>query len=136
MVYTWNFQLAPVSVPLLGADFLEHFNLIIDIKGCRLVHADCPKDVIRATPGSQPAFQSVSFLSTPHAVQNLLKDFPDVLSSDGFSASKPRHGVKHHLLTQPGPPVFAKPRRLDPEKLAAAQKEFSAMEKAGIKRRY
>ena len=45
-VYTWNFQLAPVSVPLLGADFLEHFNLLVDIKGRKLVHADCPEDVI------------------------------------------------------------------------------------------
>ena len=26
-VYTWNFQLAPVSVP--GADFFEHFNLLL-----------------------------------------------------------------------------------------------------------
>ena len=43
--------------------------------------------------------------------------------------------VRHHILTNPGPPVFAKPRRLDPEKLATAQAEFSAMEKAGIIRR-
>ena len=42
-VYTWNFQLAPVSVPLLGADFLQHFNLLIHIKGCKLVHGDCPR---------------------------------------------------------------------------------------------
>ena len=35
-VYTWN--VAPVSVPLLGADFLEHFNLIVDINICP-VHA-------------------------------------------------------------------------------------------------
>ena len=32
-VYTWNFQLAPVSIPLLGADFLSHFNLLVEIKG-------------------------------------------------------------------------------------------------------
>ena len=51
-VYTWNFQLAPVFVPLLRADFLEHFNLLVDIKGCNLVQADCPEDVvIRALPG-------------------------------------------------------------------------------------
>ena len=135
-VYTWKFQLAPVSVPLLGADFLKHFNFMVDVKGRKLVHADCPEDVvIRASPGPHAAFSSVSFLSAPRQIQDLLKDFPDVLSSDGFTASKPQHGVKHHLLTQPGPPVFAKPRRLDPEKLAAAQAEFSAMEKAGIIRR-
>ena len=35
-------------------------------------------------------------------------------------------------LANPGPPVYAKPRRLDPEKLSAAKEEFSTMEKAGI----
>ena len=52
-------------------------------------------------------------------VKKLLEDFPDVLSSIGFMASKPRNGVQHHLLTNPGPPVFAKHWRLDPEKLDA-----------------
>ena len=51
------------------------------------------------------------------------------------SASKSRHGVGHHLLTMPGPPVYSKPCRLDPEKLFAAKEDFSAMEKAGIIRR-
>ena len=43
--------------------------------------------------------------------------------------------MRHHLLTNSGPLVFAKPWKLDPEKLAAAKDEFSAMEKAGIIRR-
>ena len=135
-VYTWNFQLTPVSVPLLGADFLQHFNLLVDIKGRRVVHADWPESVIfRASDGPQSAFQRVAFLSAPQQVRKLLEDFPDVLSSDNFTDSKPRHGVSHHLLTNPGPPVFAKPQRLDPENLAAAKEEFSAMEKAGNIRR-
>ena len=125
--------MAPVSVSLLGADFLKHFNLLVDIKGRKLVDADCPEDaVIRASPGPQPAFKSVSFLSVPREIQELLGKYSDVLSSDGFTASKPRHRVKHHLQTHPGPQVFAKAWRLDPEKLAAAQEEFSTMEKAGI----
>ena len=94
-------------------------------------HADCPDDVvIRASPGPQPAFKSVSFLSAPREIQELLVKYLDVLSSNGFTASKPCHGVRHHLLTHPGPPVFTKAQRLDQEKLAAAQEEFSAMEKA------
>ena len=32
-VYSWNFHLAPVLVPLLGADFLQHFDLLVDVKG-------------------------------------------------------------------------------------------------------
>ena len=49
--YTWNFKLTPVSVPLLGADFLKHFNLLVDIKGRKLVHADCSEDVVRLYEG-------------------------------------------------------------------------------------
>ena len=86
-VYSWNFQLAPVSVPLLGADFLEQFNLLVDIKGRKLVHADCPNNVvIRASPGPQPAFKSVSFLSVPREIQELLGKYADVLFSDKFKA--------------------------------------------------
>ena len=81
------------------------------------------------------AMSSISYFSAPQCMQKLLQDFHDVLSLDGFTASKPRHGVCHHLLTNLGPPVYAKPRRLDPEKLSAAKAEFSAMEKAGIIRR-
>ena len=47
------------------------------------------------------------------------------MSSDGLTASKPRHGVSHHLLTQPGPPVFAKHCCLNPEKLATTMAEFA-----------
>ena len=75
-VYIWNFQLAPVSVPLLRADFLEHFNLLVDIKGCKLVHGDCPEDVvIQASPGPQPAFKSVSFLYALQKIQELLEKY-------------------------------------------------------------
>ena len=135
-VYTWTFQLAPVSVPLLGANFLELFNLLINIKGKKVVYAQCPEDVVLyASPTSQPAFCHASFLSAPPQIQKLLSEYPDVLSCDGFTASKPRHGVRHHLLTSPGPPVYSKPRPLDPDKLSTAKEEFSAMEKAGIIRR-
>ena len=85
-VYTWTFQLAPVSVPLLGADFLEHFNLLVDIKGRKVVHAQCPESVIlHASPTPQPAFPRTSFLSAPPQIEKLLSKFPHFLSSDGFS---------------------------------------------------
>ena len=74
-IYTWSFKLAPVSVPILGADFLQHFNLMIDIKGRRLIHVDRLEDVIRASPGPQPAFNTVFSLRAS----------PDSRSPEGFS---------------------------------------------------
>jgi len=95
-------------------------------------------DVLSSVPVDSSAPRLCSFLSSaPKDVRRLLAEFPDVLSSDGFTASKPKHGVQHTLPTVPGPPVFAKARRLDPKKLASAKAEFefTKMEKAGIIRR-
>ena len=68
----------------------------------------------------------------PREIRKLLLEYPDVLFSDGFSVSTPKHGVFHDLPTVPGPPVFAKARHLDPGKLASAKVEFLKREKAGI----
>jgi hypothetical protein len=47
----------------------------------------------------------------------------------------PNHRVEHHIHTGSHPPVFAKSRRLDPEKLQIAKAEFKRLESAGIVRR-
>ena len=38
--FNWNFVVASVQRPLLGADFLAHFNLLVDIAGRRLLFSD------------------------------------------------------------------------------------------------
>ncbi len=116
--YDWKFHLAPVSAPILGADFLRHHHLLVDMAGGRVLESSSLSNVGESFMSSDdPGFLRAALLSTPECIREMLSDFPDVLSSDGFSASPPRHEVRHHLLTQPGPPVFAKARRLDPDKL-------------------
>jgi hypothetical protein len=44
---------------------------------------------------------------------------------------EPTHGVEHHIHTGSHPPVFAKARRLDPQKLEIAKAEFKKLESAG-----
>ena len=134
--YDWSFHLAPVSTPILGADFLRHHHLLVDMAGRRVLESSTLNGVGESLSSSDdPGFLRAALLSTPECIRELLSEYPDVLSSDGFTASPPRHSVRHHLLTQPGPPVFAKARRLDPVKLETAKKEFAAMEEAGIIRR-
>ncbi len=48
---------------------------------------------------------------------------------------KPLHGILHHIDTGIAAPMFARPRRLDPEKHRIAEEEFLALEKAGITHR-
>jgi hypothetical protein len=67
----------------------------------------------------------------PDDVKILLQTFPSILRT-GDVKPTPNHGVEHHIRTSSHPPVFAKSRRLDPEKLQIAKAEFKRLESAGI----
>ncbi len=67
--------------------------------------------------------------SVPDDVKILLQKFPSVLRT-GDVKPTPDHGVEHHIHTGSHPPLFAKSRRLDPEKLQTAKAEFKRLESA------
>ncbi len=67
----------------------------------------------------------------PADVKTLLQKFPSILRT-GDVKPTPTHGVEHHIHTGSYPPVFAKSRRLDPEKLQIAKAEFKRLESASI----
>ena len=60
----------------------------------------------------------------------ILNDYPELLQPT-FSTAEVKHGVKHFIPTK-GRPVFARARRLAPDKLASVKQEFLEMEKMGI----
>ena len=103
-----------------------------------------PPAVSTAMPSGSKSYASVvrgshsptvTSITLPAEFAALLSEFPQVTNKDSVKfAANPAHGVTHHIETN-GRPVFAKSRRLDPAKLAAAKAEFAAMEKAGIIRR-
>ncbi len=64
----------------------------------------------------------------------LLQKFLSILRTRDVKLT-PTHGVELHIHTGSHPPVFAKSRRLDPEKLQIAKAEFKRLESAGIIRR-
>ena len=96
----------------------------------RVLSADSPTSTSIILPASQDptaAHLRAKLLATLNCISNLLSEFPDVVSSDGFTASKPCHRVSHLLLTQSGPPVFTKTSPLNPETIASTKAEFSAI---------
>ena len=135
--FEWNFLLANVSMPILGADFLREHRLLVDVAGARLLDALSlePIPTVTSVPANTKSQLYTALLSTTKEFRDLLAEYPDVVSSKGFSASTPKHPIRHTVPTVPGPPVFAKARRLDAEKLESARKEFAAMEAAGVIRR-
>ena len=86
-----------------------------------------------STSSSKLSSLYTALLSTPDPYRSLLGEYPELMGT-GFADLNPKHGVEHFVETA-GPPVFAKPTRLDSEKLAIAKAEFAKMEKAGIIRR-
>lgn len=130
--YHWDFVIADVARPLLGADFLRSNSLLVDVKRKRLVDA--------ATYYSTPLQSSTSLalrlgaISTSTEQYNvLLNEFPDI-TTPNFVQSPTKHGMEHLIITK-GQPVHARSRRLPPDKLAAAKAEFDRMEAMGIIRR-
>ena len=68
--------------------------------------------------------------SVNNVYARLLDDRP-ALTDLRFNNDVPDHGVFHHIETK-GPPVFSRCRRLAPEKLRAAKKEFDSLVSLGV----
>ena len=132
-VYTHSFYVADVTRPILGADFFTKSALVIDLHGRRILDRRQMFSITGRYETSPPA--SVSGLSAAprNAYTQILQDFPRVLVPH-YDSAHDKHGVEHHIVTN-GPPVQARARRLDTEKLRVAKNEFLEMERMGIVRR-
>ena len=133
--YEWKFLVADVRRALIGADFLTHSSLLVDLRNSRLVH---PED-ITATPLQQARRPSgivgLAFAAAAERspLAKLFAEFPSVAKPD-FKIERPKHGVVHPIETR-GQPIRSKARPLPPQKLAAAKANFAELAAAGIVRR-
>ena len=126
----WAFVVADVNKAILGMDFLSAHDFLVDPRRRRLLHR--PSDTfLHAEPCTQPT-PLITTLRQPTQYEDILREFP-LLTSQRSSPSQVRHGVQHSIVTT-GPPCFARPRRLAPERLQAAKKEFDTMLAEGIVR--
>jgi transposase InsO family protein len=130
--FSWPFVLAAVEKPLLGADFLRHSGLLVDVKTKRLVDPTTFASVpLAPAPYALQHLTTVSTDKTPY--DRLLQEFP-AITKPTFTCPSVAHGVTHHIPTT-GPPVHARARRLPPDKLAVAKAEYQTMLDLGIIRR-
>ena len=130
-VYTHEFHLADVTCPILGADFFIAHELVIDLKGKRLLSLDKASAFLKSN--DSPMTLAGLSLHPHNEYSDLLYQFPELLTPR-FDSTVNKHGVEHHIETH-GPPVHARAQRLNPEKLAAVKAEFLKMEEMGIIRR-
>lgn len=129
--FIWRFVVADVSKPIIGVDFLDHFDLMVDIRNRRLVDRKTTLTV-RGKPADVEG-PSVKTVVGASAYHQLLAQIPELTRPSG-TPMKTTHQTVHYIKTTPGPPVSSKPRRLAPDRLRAAKEEFETMMKMGIVR--
>lgn len=126
--FNWPFIIASVSQPIIGADFLRHFGLLVDIKNGALI------DPVTSLQSKGTLYvgksSSVKAIIENSKFHQLLAEFPTLIKSN-CTPRKIVHGVEHWIQTN-GPPVFGKTRRLPPDKLKAAKHEFEFLVASGV----
>lgn len=135
--FSWRFVVADVSKPIIGVDFLSFYNLLVDCRNQRIM--DGVTSLTVPAPRQRSA-DSISSVRTTCAApeedpfHHLLREFPEITRPAG-KPSSPKHSTVHQIRTTAGPPVFSRPRRLDPERLSIAKQEFDTMLQNGTARR-
>nr|VZI24196.1 unnamed protein product [Spirometra erinaceieuropaei] len=129
-LFPWVFVVADVPCAILGADFLAAFDLLVDCRQSRL-HDKTTNLTVRGISSSDASRRLAVLDPEPeNPFRQLLAEYPG-LTRPTFNVSIPPHDVVHHIRTT-GPPVFSRPRRLAPTRLAAAKAEFEHMLQMGI----
>ena len=127
--YTWTFIVADIKQPILGANFLIHYNLLVDLQG------RCLRDM-RTGLAIHPTLSSIKplLLNRIDCIRNeytkLLDQFPE-LTRPTTKGETVKRGITHKIGTK-GHPFFARLRRLAPDKLVTAKREFDEMIKLGV----
>lgn len=128
-LFPWTFTVAEVSRPIIGADFLTYFNLLVDLKGRALIDRlttvrSQGEVVIDPTP-------TVTALNTENQFHQLVQSYGDLMENSTTTKDNTAHNIIHHIETK-GAPVYARARKLQPAKLQQAKDEFDLMIQRGI----
>ena len=143
--FTWNFLTAHVRYPVIGLDFLDHFDMLVDGRNKKLIPLKCDSRYGTDTnncgqDGVSLNASSVSGTATPPFnfdktdvcadLPSFFPKYPTVFELKNFNRPT-RHQNKHYIRTE-GPPVCSRVRRLSPEKLDALRVELDHLLELGI----
>ncbi|GFW80283.1 transposon Ty3-I Gag-Pol polyprotein [Trichonephila clavipes] len=109
--FQWPFIIAKVERGIIGADFLQKFQLLIDLHNRKLIDGVTNLSI----KGEVATIQENNDLSTVNRASkyfNLLKLYPD-LTKPNLVNRVVKHEVKHHILTT-GQPVYSEGKTTSP----------------------
>ena len=128
--YSWIFIVGDVKKPIIGADFLEHFNISINLHNRSITDAFTNESVTTNFISCENIPTSITqIIPADDEYTSLIREFPELTNPNQRQPQS--HQTKHFIVTT-GPPVFSRPRPLPPDKLRIAKAEFKAMVDQGI----
>ena len=118
--FVWSFTIADVS----KADFMRHYCLLVDLKYKRLMDAE----TFLTVPTSYRRFtvSKLCVLVKNDCYSDILNEFQEV-TTRCIKKCLLLGKVEHHIDRRCRRPLIARARRLSPDKLAAAKKEFNKL---------
>lgn len=126
--FKWRFCIADVQRPILGADFLSHYGILVDLKNKRLL--DSVTGLSHKGKLSSVFHLSICTTSPDSPYLKILAKYPELTRFAPISSNK-IHQMEHHIITK-GSSIAVTPRRLSPEKLKFAREDFNLMVEQGI----
>lgn len=126
--FPFIFTIANISKPIIGADFLDKYGILIDIKNKKLIDPLTNLSVCAISAYSDISLPKLFIVDNKY--MNLLKEFPSVTLPPDYN-KEVKHSTVHRIETS-GHLPFSKPRRLDAIKYKIAKKEFDFLVTSGI----
>ena len=128
--FRWVFVIASVRHAILGADFLHHFGLSVDVRTSSLIDTLTQLQVNGISTTTTSALPTLPCLNANDPYASVLAEFPNILRPR--APEQPiQHSVTHHIHTT-GPPVSARPCCLPPDRLCAAKQELNHILDLGV----
>ena len=114
----------------LGADFLQHYGLVVDLARHRLTDSTTTLTVKGVVLNEVSLSPSVLSRNPGNPYAALLAEFPTITQPSSMSKSV-KHSVTHHISTT-GLPVSGRTRHSAPERMKVIRDGFDHMLELGI----
>ena len=121
--FTWPFIIAKVSQPIIGGDFLEKFNLIVDPQNNSIIDAgtmlSSQEKMVHILPGNS----AIGVLLSPFRLDKVLAEYPELINPSYVFSDSPNTKICHCIQTK-RPLVFSKPCHLSQSYLQLLIRNF------------
>ena len=116
--FRWVFMIANVRNAILGAKFLNHYGLVVDISRRRLLDTSSRLSVQGVISSSPSPSRTLLPKKPSNDFTSIMAEFPTITQPCMKDRSL-KHDITHHI-DKTGPPISARPRRLTLGKLKIA----------------